>query len=331
MIDRAELISLLREADNYISGQELCTKFGVSRNAVWKIINQLKQDGYDIEAVPNKGYVLKSTPDVLSKAEIMSRIETKWVGRNLFYYDETDSTNTRIRLFAESGEEAGTLAVADMQTAGRGRRGRTWISPSGSSVYMSLLLKPDILPTQASMLTLVMALAIASAIEDETGLDAQIKWPNDIVVDNNKVCGILTEMDMEADYIRDIIIGVGINVNQAELDEFAEEIRAHASSLRIKKGHIISRASLVAKSMFYFEKYYEQFIADGNLSGLRETYSNKLVNMNRGVKVLDPKGEYEGIAKGITDTGELIVEKADGTIAEVYAGEVSVRGLYGYT
>lgn len=322
---------MLRDANNYISGQELCTHFDVSRNAVWKMINQLKSEGYEIESVTNKGYKLRATPDVMTKAEILSRLETQRIGRNLYYYDETDSTNTRIRLLAESGEENGTLAVADMQSAGRGRRGRTWISPSGSNIYMSLLLKPDILPGKASMLTLVMALAIADAIEKETGLNARIKWPNDIVVNGKKVCGILTEMDMEADYIRDIIIGVGINVNQSSEDDFAEEIREHASSLKLLSGHTVSRSSLVARSMLSFENYYNIFCTDTSLKTLMKEYNSRLVNMDNEVRVLEPGGEYTGIAKGINEIGELIVQREDGTVVNVYAGEVSVRGLYGYT
>lgn len=322
---------MLRDANNYISGQELCTHFDVSRNAVWKMINQLKSEGYEIESVTNKGYKLRATPDVMTKAEILSRLETQRIGRNLYYYDETDSTNTRIRLLAESGEENGTLAVADMQSAGRGRRGRTWISPSGSNIYMSLLLKPDILPSKASMLTLVMALAIADAIEKETGLNARIKWPNDIVVNGKKVCGILTEMDMEADYIRDIIIGVGINVNQSSEDDFAEEIREHASSLKLLSGHTVSRSSLVARSMLSFENYYNIFCTDTSLKSLMKEYNSRLVNMDNEVRVLEPGGEYTGIAKGINEIGELIVQREDGTVVNVYAGEVSVRGLYGYT
>lgn len=329
MIDKASLISLLREADTYVSGQELCEHFGVSRNAVWKVINHLRADGYEIEAVPNKGYALISTPDILSKEEIASRL-SKAIGFSLFYYDSTDSTNIRLRRLAEEGVQAPALAVADMQTAGRGRRGRTWLSPGGMNVYMSLLLKPEIDPQAAPMITLLAALAVASGIETVTGLDAKIKWPNDIVVNGRKVCGILTEMDMEADYIRDVIVGIGININEASSEDFAPDIRANATSLRIESGHIVNRADIIAKSMEAFMKYYNGFLECGDLSFVRKEYDDKLISADRAVRVLDPAGEYNGISRGINDRGELLVELEDGSISEVYAGEVSVRGLYGY-
>jgi len=331
MIDRAELLSMLRNADKYISGQELCAHFDVSRNAIWKTINQLREDGYQIEAVSNKGYKLTENPDILSEAEISSRLTTKWVARNLVYYAETDSTNIRIRHLSEEGAEEGTLAVADVQNAGRGRRGRSWVTPAGEAIMMSILLKPTISPDTAPMLTLVMALAVCKAIEEVTGLDAYIKWPNDIVVNGKKVCGILTEMNMEYDYIRDVVIGVGINTNQPSKESFNEEYREHASSLRMENGSIVNRASLIATCMEKFETYYEAFIKAGNLELIKDEYALHLINTGKTVRVLDPKGAFEGIARGITELGELIVELEDGSETLVYAGEVSVRGLYGYT
>jgi len=324
---KAKILALLRSSEGYISGQELCERFGVSRTAVWKVMNQLKEEGYEIEAVQNKGYRLVHTPDVLSESELKSRMRTGWAGRNVHFLKETGSTNADAVRFLEEGEAHGTLVVADRQTAGRGRRGRSWESPSGASVYMTLALKPEFGPGQASMLTLVMALAVSEAISSVCGLKAGIKWPNDIVVNRKKVCGILTEMNMEADYIRSVVIGVGINVNQKV---FPEEIRDTATSLSIEKGEEISRAELIASVMAHFERHYEQFVQDQNLSGIKQAYEEGLVNRNRKVRVLDPKGEYEGIAEGITDTGELMVRMDDGSIAEVYAGEVSVRGYYGY-
>ena len=294
-------------------------------------MNNLRAEGYEIEAVSNKGYKLTNSPDVLSKEAILELIRSQRIGRDLYYYASTDSTNTRIRNLADEGAEEGALAVADMQTAGRGRRGRTWLSPSGVSIYMSLLLKPDIDAGSAPMITLVMALAVARGISIVTGLETKIKWPNDIVVNGRKVCGILTEMNMEADYIRSVVVGIGINVNQESVDEFPEEIRQTATSLRIESGHTISRASIVAETMAAFEEYYDIFLRSGDLSALRSEYDSRLISVGKSVRVLDPKQEYEGISRGINDIGELIVETSDGTTKCVYAGEVSVRGLYGYT
>ena len=230
---KSEILSALRSADGYVSGQELCEKFGVSRTAVWKAINQLKQAGYEIEAVQNKGYHIVSSPDILSRTELESNRKTTWVGEEIHYFDSTDSTNTRAKRLAEDGAVHGTLVVADEQTGGRGRRGRAWESQKGVSIYMSLVLKPEIEPNHASMLTLITAMAVAGGIEKTTGLECKIKWPNDIVIHGKKVCGILTEMSTQMDYINYIVIGIGINVQN---ESFPEEIGEVATSLRIESG-----------------------------------------------------------------------------------------------
>ena len=224
----------------------------------------------------------------------------------------------------------GTLAIADRQESGRGRRGRSWESPSGYGVYMSLLLKPEISPSDAPMITLVMALAVANAVRETTGLDARIKWPNDIVAGGRKICGILTEMDMESDYIRDIIVGVGINVNQPDEKCFPEEIADTATSLRIMSGNVVMRSVLAAEIMNEFERLSDIFFEARDLSKLRDRYEELLAGIGSEVRVLDPAGEYTGISRGINDRGELLVETSDGNIREIYAGEVSVRGIYGY-
>ena len=329
-IDKSGILAMLRSSEGYVSGQQLCERFEVSRTAVWKVINQLKEEGYQIESVTNKGYKLVETPDVLSKSEITSRLSTKWAGCEVYYLDETGSTNIDAKRYAEEGASHGAVVVADMQNSGRGRRGRMWQSPPGSAIYMTIILKPDFLPDKAAMLTLVMALSVAGAITEATGLQAGIKWPNDIVVNKKKVCGILTEMNVEQDYIQYVVTGVGINVNIAKPEEFPEEIRQSATSLRIEKGERINRAALIERVLCHFEKNYDTFVRTLDLSGLMETYDEYLLNLNSEVKVLDPKGEYTGIARGINEAGELLVEKDDGTVEQVYAGEVSVRGIYGY-
>lgn len=327
--DKSDILALLRNSKDYISGQQLCDQFGVSRTAVWKVINQLKEEGYQIESVTRKGYRLLSCPEVFSESEIASRITTDWAGKKIYHYDKTGSTNIDAKRLAEEGAPHGTTVVAEQQNQGRGRRGREWESPAGTAVYMSIVLKPDFAPEKASMLTLVMALSVAEAITELTGLEAVIKWPNDIVVNKKKVCGILTEMSAELDYIHYVVIGVGINANNS-LSEFTEELRKTATSLKIESGKSVSRAAMVERVLFYFEKNYDIFVRKMDLSELQEAYQKHLINLNADVKVLDPKGEYNGIARGINTTGELLVEKEDGTIEAVYAGEVSVRGLYGY-
>ncbi len=324
---KTKILALLRNSREYVSGQDLCNSFGVSRTAVWKAMKQLKEEGYEIEAIQNKGYKLKAYPDILSKSEIVSRLQTKWAAQNTYFYGETGSTNGDAKRLGDEGAPHGTLVVADMQNAARGRRGRSWQSPSGSTISMSLLLKPDFSPNQASMLTLVMALAVTKAIEDVCELQATIKWPNDILVDGKKVCGILTEMNAEIDYIQYVVIGVGINVN---LGSFPEELQEMATSLMLEKGRKISRAEMIERCMYYFEHYYQLFVEGNDLSLLMEEYNRLLISFEKEVKVLDPKGTFTGIAKGINQLGELLVELPDGHIEEIYAGEVSVRGLHGY-
>ena len=324
---KEEILRLLRSADGYISGQELCNRFGVSRTAVWKAINQLKEAGYEIEAQQNKGYKLMAAPDLMTEAEIKSLMHTDWVAKEVLYFDTIDSTNTKAQELAEKGYPSGTLVVADKQESGKGRRGRSWVSPSGTGIFMTLMIKPDINPNNASMLTLVAALAVAKAITSVTGEEALIKWPNDIVVNGKKVCGILTEMNAQFDYINNIVVGIGINVHN---ESFPEEISQMASSLMIEAGgKRFHRAQIIAETMSYFEQYYDTFLKTQDLSALVREYDELLVNRNKSVRVLDPKEPFDGKAMGITPKGELIVDTWESRKL-VSSGEVSVRGIYGY-
>lgn len=324
---KEEILRLLRSADGYISGQELCNRFGVSRTAVWKAINQLKEAGYEIEAQQNKGYRLKAAPDLMTEAEIKSLMHTEWVAKEVLYFDTIDSTNTKAQELAEKGYPSGTLVVADKQESGKGRRGRSWVSPPCTGIFMTLMIKPDINPNNASMLTLVAALAVAKAITSVTGEEAMIKWPNDIVVNGKKVCGILTEMNAQFDYINHIVVGIGINVHN---ESFPEEISQMASSLMIEAGgKRFHRAQIIAETMSYFEQYYDTFLKTQDLSALVREYDKLLVNRNKSVRVLDPKEPFDGKAMGITPKGELIVDTWESRKL-VSSGEVSVRGIYGY-
>lgn len=324
---KAEILTLLRDSQDYVSGQELCERFGVSRTAVWKAVNQLKKEGYEIDAVQNRGYRLRAEEEIYGQSDLESRIHTGWAGQPVHFFDTLGSTNAQAKREAEDGAAHGTVVVADMQTAGRGRRGRDWVSPAGTNIYFTLILRPQIEPDRASMLTLVMAHSVARAIAQETGLKCGIKWPNDIVVNGRKICGILTEMSAERDYIHYVVIGVGINVGE---QEFAAEIADKAASLNEECGRNIKRSALTARVMQCFEEDYECFLDSQDLGGLLESYNRMLVNRDAQVCVLDPKGEFKGIARGINAAGELLVEREDGRMEQVYAGEVSVRGIYGY-
>ncbi len=323
---RTELLTMLRETKDYVSGQKICETFGVSRTAVWKAVNQLRNSGYEIEAVSNKGYRLLSVPDVLNQNELLSRRKTKWIGKDTLCYETIDSTNAQAKRLAEAGYGDGTLIVADHQEAGRGRRGRSWETPAGTNIAMSLLLKPEINPNNASMITLVAALAVSKAITQITGEPAPIKWPNDIVMNGKKVCGILTEMSAQFDYVNHIVVGIGINVN---IESFPEEIAETATSLRIETGKQISRAELIEAVWEQFETVYEVYLQTQDLRNLVKEYDARLINMHRNVKVLDPKEPFEGRAMGITPRGELMVDTWESRKL-VSSGEVSVRGIYGY-
>ena len=324
---KTEILRYLKEADGYISGQELCERFQVSRTAVWKVVRQLEAEGYEIEAVRNRGYRLKTAGDILSQAEILSSIRGSWAGREILYLDEVDSTNTAAKKAAENGAVHGTLVVSERQTGGKGRRGRAWDSPRGTGIFMTLILRPNMAPVHASMLTLVAALAVADGIRDCTGAESLIKWPNDIVMSGKKICGILTEMSADPDCINYVAVGIGINVN---MEEFPEEIRGVAASIFTETGKKTKRSLLISAVMAAFERYYEVFMKTTDMSGLLEDYNGKLANCGRTVRVLDPAGEYSGTAIGIDREGELLVEMEDTTVRRVLSGEVSVRGIYGY-
>ena len=323
---KAEILALLRESDDYISGQELCRRFGVTRSAVWKAVGQLKKKGYEIEAVQNRGYKLVKA-EVYGESELRSRIRTVWAGSELHFYRITGSTNLLAKQAGEEDAPHGALFVADEQTAGRGRRGRSWQSPPGANIYFTILLRPDFAPDQASMLTLVMAHSVACAIHRLTGLEPSIKWPNDVLLEGKKVCGILTEMSVEREYIHYVVCGVGINVVS---QDFPEGIREHAIAVEEVYGQAVSKGALLQYVMEDFERDYDAFVAAGDLTPLLESYNGMLVNRDRRVRVLDPKGEWEGIARGINAGGELLVEGIEGGIQNIFAGEVSVRGIYGY-
>jgi BirA family biotin operon repressor/biotin-[acetyl-CoA-carboxylase] ligase len=325
---KEKILKKLRNSQEYISGQAICDDLGISRTAVWKYVNQLKEEGYEIESVQNKGYRITKYPDIITKAEIESCLSDNLAVKQVFYADELDSTNNEAKRMAEKNGEDGTLYIAECQTGGRGRRGRTWLAPKGSSITMSLLLRPDINPASASMLTIVAAMAVTAALRSVAGdVPCRIKWPNDVVVDKKKVCGILTEMSAEVDYIHYVVIGIGINVNTTDFDD---SIKDMASSVYLQTGKKIKRSSIVVAFAKEFTRFYDEFLKTGDLSGLADEYNEMLINAGQQVKISDVKTEFTGTAIGINNHGELLVRLDDGSETAISAGEVSVRGLYGY-
>ena len=270
---------------------------------------------------------------------------THWAGQERYFYDTIDSTNTKAFELANQGCSHGTLVIAETQQKGKGRRGRSWSSEKGTGIYMSMVLRPDLKPEEAPGLTLVAALSVVKAVEvciregmedaeasrEESPNKAllptpQIKWPNDVVLNKKKVCGILSEMNLKGTVIDSVIVGIGINVHQ---NHFPEELKEMATSLDIETGGYCSRSSLIEHTLRYFEIYYEKYLQTGDCTLLQQEYENYLANKEELVKVLDPAGAYEGIAKGITPRGELMVDVGSG-LRYVDSGEVSVRGIYGY-
>lgn len=331
---KTKILTILKNSEKHVSGQGLSNQLGVSRTAIWKVINQLKEEGYMIEAVPNKGYRIVAYPDIITAEEIKSILRTKEIGKEVLYYDMVDSTNTKAKQLAEQENTHGLLVIAEQQEMGKGRRGKNWNSQKGTGIWMSLIIKPKIKPVAASMLTLVAALAVTKAIrqmgeqeENRNNLEAKIKWPNDIVVNGKKVCGILTEMSSELDYINHVVIGIGINAN---IEKFPDEINHMATSLLLEGKKHIKRSQLVAFVLEAFEAYYIKFLKTENLETMITEYNQWLINYEEEVKIIEENVTYTGVAKGITPTGELIVILPDGTRKEVVSGEVSVRGLYGY-
>ncbi len=325
MSDR--LLEIFNSSGEYVSGQEIADKLGISRNAVWKAVQRARKEGYEIEAVPRCGYRLINSREAFGENSIRNALKTKWLGKELVFLEEVDSTNEECKRRSQKGAGEGLVVIADSQSAGKGRRGRSWTSDRGTTISMSYLLKPAFSPDIAPMLTLIMAMAAAEGIGRVTGADVGIKWPNDIVIGGKKAVGILTEMVAEPDYIHEVIIGTGINVT---VEEFPEAIRNTATSLYLETGKVFSRALIAGEITNSFEIYYEKFSREGNLSRLTNAYNALCVNVGKRVRVLDPKGEYEAEAAGINEKGELMVETDDGELNNIYSGEVSVRGIYGY-
>lgn len=324
---KTRILKELKMSEEYVSGQALCEKLGVSRTAVWKHIKALREDGYQIDSVTNKGYKLVAEPDLLKEEEVSLNLQTKWLGRELYCYDSLDSTNLEIRRLGEKGACHGTTVITEEQTMGRGRRGRNWLGQAGCGIWMSFLLRPAIQAENSSMLTLVTALAVEEAIRETTGIPSGIKWPNDIIINGKKVCGILTEMSLQMDEINYIVVGIGINVN---IEKFPQELEDKATSLQLENGKKMKRAPLVAKVLECFEKYYDIFLKTEDLSALMGLYNDLLVHKDQEIRVIRSQSEEIGYSRGINAKGELIVEDRQGRRSEVVSGEVSVRGILGY-
>lgn len=316
---KQEILNMLQAADGYVSGERISQELGISRAAVWKHIKKFKADGYEIESATNKGYRLISLPDILTEHTIKNGLGTKFIGQNVFVYHETDSTNSRAK--ENFSVPDGSLFIAEIQNHGKGRLGRSWEAPEGVGIWLSLLLKPRLSPTEVSQITLIAGLAVCRAI----GNNAKIKWPNDIVIGSKKICGILTEMSAEINMVNFVVCGIGINVNTLSFDV---ELSQKATSLLIETGKKHSRADIVKRVLTEFELIYTDFLKNG-LKNILPEYKSLCVTLNRDVQVVYKHETIIARAVDIDEDGSLIIEK-DGEKLIVSSGEVSVRGIYGY-
>lgn len=325
---KSRIIEELKEhSHTFISGEELSQKLGVSRTAVWKVIKQLKEEGYQIESVSRKGYRLIQEGDSLNAEALGVELKDSALIKKIEHFDSIDSTNTYAKHIASEGAEEGTLVIADEQLSGRGRLGRKWTSPKGTGIWMSLVLRPDIEPIHAAKMTQIAAAAMNEAIIRVTGLNAGIKWPNDIILSKRKTCGILTEMSAELNTVNYIVVGIGVNVN---VEAFPDDIKDVATSLKIESGETVRRKDIVVEFIKQFEAFYFAYIKEGNLHDTLEYCKTNSVTIGQKVRVIHKNETLFGEAIDLNEDGELIVKFENGEVKPVFYGEVSVRGLTDY-
>jgi BirA family transcriptional regulator, biotin operon repressor / biotin---[acetyl-CoA-carboxylase] ligase len=324
---KERILEYLRNSKKYVSGEDISRELNISRTAVWKYINKLKEEGYSIESSSKKGYRLVESPDRLSYEEISPLLDTNYIGRNVLYFDSVASTNDIVREYAQRGEPEGLIAVAEEQTKGRGRMGRRWSTPKGVAIAMSMLLRPNLSPQFVPTITSVIAVSVVEALTSVTGFDIKIKWPNDIVLDGKKLCGILTEMSAEIDAVNHVIIGMGMNINQ---DDFEDDIKDVAVSLKSYSGKSFERKLILAEILNRFEENYEIFKFHG-VSPFIDKIKRFSALLNNRVIISNINEKFEGEAIDIDMDGCLIVRLDNGDVRRVISGDVSVRGLYGYT
>lgn len=319
-----EIIRLLRATDEgYTSGQEISRKLGISRAAVWKHIESLRKLGYAIEAGPSKGYRLREAGPAerpYNGVEIASSLDTDLMGRRVVFLEETGSTNAVAVELARAGETEGTVIVADAQTSGRGRMGRTWSSPPGVNVYTSVILRPRVAPRSASELTFVAAVAAAEAVGAFSPVRPAVKWPNDILIEGRKVAGILLEMESETDRVRFVVVGLGINVNSTP-DTLPPELRKTATSIREKTGSETPRLKLLAALYSALEKWYKIYINEG-FSPVAEAWRTYFPSEGKSIRVDSFGRTVEGVCMGIDSDGSLLVRTGSGEVERVVSGDM---------
>ena len=318
---RETILSLFSQTPNgFVSGERISTELGISRTAVWKHIRNLRQAGYNIEAIPSRGYQLIQSPDILMPEAIQAGLECRVIGSRVCCLDATDSTNLQACRFGDDGEAEGLVVVADQQSSGKGRMGRRWESPAGINLYASILLRPAILPFDAPKLTFLSAVAVCRAIMSSTGLQATVKWPNDVLLNGRKVAGLLNEMSAETDRVNYVVLGIGVNLNMRN-DQFPEDLRYPATSLAIAKGHPVSRLDFTRSLLQEIDALYQVFLEQGS-EPVFEAWEHLCDMTGRAVRVDCNDLLIEGVMAGLADDGALLVRTATGKMERVYAGDV---------
>ena len=329
-MSRERVLALLRERQGeYCSGEAMSRLLGISRAGVWKAIEGLRQEGYVISSAPNRGYRLEEAPDRLRTGELSGPLAGCLVGRKLLCLDTVDSTNTECKRRAMAGEAEGLVVTAEEQTGGRGRLGRSFQSPRGKGLYLSALLRPRLEPAQVADFTAWAAVAVCDAIQACCGVRPRIKWTNDIVLGGRKLVGILTELGLESESnaLEYLIPGIGVNVNQTP-EDFAPELREVATSLAMELGRPVRRSELAAQIILALDRVYADFPA--NKGEYLDKYRADCLTPGNPVQLITPVSRQEAFAVAIDDDFRLVVELPDGTRKTLSAGEVSVRGMYGY-
>ncbi|MCX7816023.1 MAG: biotin--[acetyl-CoA-carboxylase] ligase [Syntrophales bacterium] len=306
----------------WVSGDELSNNLGVSRCAVWKVVSSLRKNGYFIEARRNKGYRLYGVSDCLLPLEIKSGLETKIIGKErIVRFEETDSTNIRAFDLARKGAPEGTVVVAEGQTHGCGRRKRMWFSPWRKGIYVSIVLRPLIHPTQTPRISILAALAVAEALRKETGLCVTIKWPNDLLVNGRKIGGVLSEIAADSETVEFIIVGAGLNVNLTR-EEFPEDISCSATSVLMETGKVFHRIPLLVSYINHFDAFYTEMMVKG-FERLRHLYIMETDIIGRRVRLQTHLGQSEGIVEDLDINGCLLVRDVNGQYQQLWAGDLT--------
>lgn len=308
----------------FVSGEHLSENLGITRTAVWKHIQRLREEGYGIQSVSRRGYRLDTTPDLFDRSALVSLLKTKKLGNDIIFLKETDSTNNELKRLAAGGAPEGTVVITERQLSGRGRRGRTWEADEGKGVIMSILLRPDIAPANIQAITLAASSAVVRAIEPYTKTKPEIKWPNDILLSGKKVCGILTEMTAEPDRVLSIIVGIGLNVFQ-KAEDFTGDLKETATSIALNSSGPLSRCTLASGILEEFEDLYLDFIQRQSTAKFLDIWRSFSCTIGCDIIIYQGEKIWQAKALDVLEDGCLLVESADGVRQAISSGEISIR------